>query len=304
MVASVFWILYTALSTTTSPWASSEWRITFNFGRDVDAADSSSKIVKGDSWGESGARLGLSIDVLVESVDYPDSQAERDFIGGSGASNVLSVLEDASYITMAKGQQTVRFGPTGAWKLSTRRTGRPGDASVLRFWLDVVDDAVRNDVSLKAGERLYATSNCWRETDFEIGRKRLAPFLKRLDETQRIITARLDHKDGDRRLDGTDIVDTAMGSIDMAILVNQRDELLSELRSAQLKLPGMTDVSSLGHWPGSTENLVISEGKVGVKRRKGFWEEFQIVGTWMATPLGVVAGTYDDTSETSIANSL
>jgi hypothetical protein len=159
-------------------------------------------------------------------------------------------------------------------------------------------------VSLKAGERLYATSNCWRKTDFEIGRKRLAPYLKRLDETQRIITARLDHKDGDRRLDGTDIVDTAMGSIDMAMLVNQRDELLSELRSVQQKLPGTTDISGLGHWPGSTEKLVIAEGKVGVKRKKGFWEEFQIVGTWMATPLGVIAGTYDDISESNNVKSL
>ena len=293
MVASIFWILSTAL-TTSSPWASSEWRITFNFGRDTDADGSS---FKDDNWGKSGARLGLSIDVLVESASYPDSQAERDFIGGSGASNVLSVLEDANYVTLEKGQKTVRFGPSGAWKLTTRRTGRPGDASVLRFWLDVLDDAVRNDVSLNAGERLFATSNCWRETDFEIGRKRLAPYYKQLDDMQRTITARLDHTTGDRRLDGTDIVDTALGSIDMAILVNQRDDLLSELRNAQQKLPGMTDISGLGHWPGSTEKLAIAEGKVGVKRRKGFWEEFQIVGTWIATPLGVVAGTYDDSSE-------
>ena len=301
MVAPVFCILCSALATATSPWASSEWRITFNFGRDVDADGSN---FKDDSWGESGARLGLSIDTLVESTDYPNSQTERDFIGGSGASNVLSVLEDANFVSLEKGQQTVRFGPTGAWKLSTRRTGRPGDASVLRFWLDVLDDAVRNDVSLKAGERLYATSSCWRETDFEIGRKRLAPYFKQLDEIQRIITARLDHINGDRRLDGTDIVDTAMGSIDMAILVNQRDELLSELRIVQQKLPGMTDVSGLGHWPGSTEKLSIAEGKVCVKRRKGLWEDFRIVGTWMATPLGVVAGSYDDSSETVNVNLL
>ena len=291
MVKSILWILSSALATNKSPWASSEWRVTFNFGRDADSDGSS---WKGDLWGKSGARLGLSIDVLVESTAYPDSETERDFIGGSGASNILSVLEDANYVTMEQGQKAVRFGPTGAWKLSTRRTGRPGDASVLRFWLDVLDDAVRNDVSLKAGERLYATSNCWREGDLEIGRKRLAPYYKQLDEIQRTITARLDHTSGDRRLDGIDIVDTALGSIDMAILVNQRDELLSEIRNFQQKLPGMSDVSSLGHWPGSTEKLATAEGKVGVKRKKGFWEEFQIIGSWMATPLGVVAGTYDD----------
>jgi hypothetical protein len=292
MVPSIFWILHAALATTISPWASSEWRITFNFGRDLDSDTTQGNGGSGGS--KSGARLALVIDALVESDAYSDRQTERDFIGGSGASNVLSVLEDAVYVTLEKGQKSVRFGPTGAWKLSSRRTGSPGDASVLRFWIDVLDDATRNDVSLNAGERLYATANCWRESDYDIGRKRLDPYEKRLEAIQDTIAARLDHKTGDRRLDGTDILNTALGSIDMAVLINQRDELVSEFRMAQEKMPSMRDISSPGHWPGSTEKLVIAKGKVGVKRRKGFWEEFQILGTWMATPLDVVAGSYSD----------
>jgi hypothetical protein len=291
MVAPLIWILNAALLTNASPWASSEWRIKFNFGRDVDT-DSSTNMY--DGWGMSGARLALDIDVLVESTSYPDSSMERDFMGGSGASNSLSVLDDAFYVTSEKGQQYVRFGPTGAWKLSSRRTGRPGDASSLRFWLDVLDTAVRNDVSLNAGERLYATANCWRERDFEIGRKRIAPDIKRAEDIQSTVTARLEHNTGDRRLDGTDFVDTALGSIDMAMLLNQRDEIFSQLRKSQQTLPGTKHVSRPGHWPGSTEQLVITEGKVGVKRRKGFWEEFYILGTWTASPLNVIAGTYYD----------
>ena len=117
-----------------------------------------------DTWGASGARLALGIEVLVESTSYNDPEKEKDFIGGSGASNCMSVLEDALYVSSDKGQQAVRFGPLGAWKISTRRTGKPGDSSVIRFWLDVLDNAVRNDITLNAGERLYATANCWRES--------------------------------------------------------------------------------------------------------------------------------------------
>jgi hypothetical protein len=298
MVVPLIWILNAAL-VTVSPWASSEWRINFSFGRN---GDTDTGIKGGDGWGESGARLALGIDVLVESTSYPDSSTERDFMGGSGASNCLSVLDDAYYVTSEKGQQSIRFGPTGAWKLSSRRTGRPGDASVIRFWIDVLDTAIRNDVSLNSGERLFATANCWREVDFEIGRKRLRPYIKRAEDIQNAINARLEHTSGDRRLDGTDFVDTALGSIDMAVLLNQRDEMFSELRKVQQTLPGTKHVSNLGHWPGTTEKLVIAEGKVGVKRRKGIWEEFLIVGTWTASSLNVVADTYYDELDDITAN--
>jgi hypothetical protein len=289
-------LLHSALALS-SPWASSEWKLTFNFGRD-NGQEASSAIDA--SWGASGSRLALSVEVLVESASYVDSAKEKDFMGGSGASNCLSVLEDAVYVTLEKGQQSVRFGPTGAWKILTRRTGRPGDASVIRFWLDVCDDAVRNDVTLNAGERLYATANCWREVDFDIGRRRLAPYQTRLQAAQDAIDARLEHTTGDRRLDGTDIVDTALASFDMAMLVKQRDDLLVELRSVQQKLPQALVVSKPGHWPGSNEKLVIANGKVGVKRRKGLWEDFVILGTWSASPLEITDDVYYEEAEDAL----
>ena len=290
------WLFNSAL-VSTSPWESSEWRITFNFGR-----DNADDVSMDKSWGASGSRLALSIEALVESASYENSAMEKDFMGGSGASNCLSVLEDAVYVTLEKGQQSVRFGPTGAWKILTRRTGRPGDASVIRFWLDVCDNAVRNDVTLNSGERLYATANCWREVDFDIGRRRLAPYNAKLQAAQDAIDARLEHTTGDRRLDGTDIVDTALASIDMAMLVKQRDDLLAELRSVQQKLPPISDVSKPGHWPGSTEKLVIANGKVGVKRRKGLWEEFHILGTWSASPLEPTEDFYYEEAEDVISD--
>lgn len=280
--ALLFWWLSNALAIATSPWAASEWRINLNIGREAGTYVS-------DEWGASGARLMLPVEVLVESERYTydndsSEQTEKDFMGGSGACDVMSVLEDAVYITGA-GEQTVRFGSTGAWKISTRRTGMPGDACVVRFWLDVIDAAVRNDVSLEAGERLYCTANCWRDTEFAAGRRRIAPMQARVQDAQNKIDARLEHATGDRRLDGSDILDTALASIDMAVLVKRRDDLLLELRDAERKLPPAKDVSKAGHWPGTTEKLVIAKGKIGVKRKKGLWDEFHILGTWTATPL-------------------
>jgi hypothetical protein len=297
MAFPLFWLIHVALTANMSPWASSEWRITFNLGR-----DSASTGGLDETWGRSGARLALGVEVLVESEKYLDSDTERDFIGGSGASNCLSVLEDAVYVSSEKGQQTIRFGATGAWKLSTRRTGRPGDPGEIRFWLDVLDTAVRNDVILNAGERLYATAKCWREVDFDVGRRRLVPYELRAQAAQDIVDARLQHESGEHQLSGSDIVDTVISSIDMALLMQRRDETLSELRTARQKLPISTKVSKPGHWPGSTEKLFISKGTIGVKRRKGFWDVFHVVGTWTATPLDIVEGVYDyETEETAFS---
>jgi hypothetical protein len=119
---------------------------------------------------------------------------------------------------------------------------------------------------------------------------------------QNAIDARLEHATGDRRLDGADIVDTALASLDMALLVKKRDDSFSDLRSAQQKLPIMTEVSNPGKWPGSTEKLVIAKGQVGVKRSKGFWKEFHILGTWKATPLENVDDAYYEETEDSTIN--
>lgn len=285
-----------------SPWSSAEWRIYLNFGREAGT-------YMPEEWGASGARLVLPVEVLVESERYPNREAEKDFMGGSGASDVLSVLEDATYIAKEKGQQRVRFGNRGAWKIASRRTGERGDASTIRFWLDILDAAGKNDVSIGGGgdsdasgegERLYATASCWREEELQFGQRRLAPILARYETAQQAVDDRLAHGTGDRRLDGTDIVDTALASIDMAVLIQRRDEFLRDLREAERKLPCNSNtnnnnnisspsrnrLSQAGDWPGSSEKLVFAEGKIGVKRKKGLlWEELHIVGTWTATPL-------------------
>ena len=284
-----------ALASSSSPWSPAEWRLLLNLGREPDTYMPA-------EWGASGARLALPVEVLVES-ETIDVGKERSFLTGNKC-YCLSVLEDPTFVGPS-GEETVRLGDTGGWKIASRRTGRPGDAGVLRFWLDLVDRAVRNDVSIDAGERLYCTANCWRESELEAGRRRIQPLVQKYQEAQERIDQRLPHETGDRRLDGTNPVETVKAYADMAVLVKNRDDRLQELRDAERKLPSpQLELSKPGRWPGTTELVVLAPGKVVVQRRNAFGvEEFYIVGSWTATPLEGVSEYYEEEEETEDASS-
>jgi hypothetical protein len=293
----MLWTLLTLAAV--SPWSPAEWRINLNIGREPGT-------YMPPEWGASLGRLALPVEILVESetVSASDVQAERDFMGGSGKCDRLSVLVDPVFVS-TRGEETVEFADQGAWKILTRRTGKPGDAATLRFWLEVSGSkgeiaAQRNDVALMS-ERLYCTANCWRESELEAGLRRMRPIQAALDEAQAVVAERLSHETGDRRLDGTNPVDLAMASVDMAVLVKTRDDRLNEMREAERRLPfPSTELSAPGNWPGSTEKLIIAKGKIGVKRKEGGLfggEEVHIIGTWTASPLETDTEYYDDVEE-------
>ena len=251
-----------------------------------------------EEWAASGARLGLAVEVLVESETIATGK-ERNFVGGNKCFQ-LSVLKDPTLVTQS-GESKVRLGDVGGWKIAALRSGRLGDASVLRLWLDLVDSATRNDVRLDAGERLYCTANSWRApSELEVGRRRIQPLVEAYLEAQDRIDQRLPHETGDRRLDGINPVETVMAYADMAVLVRYRDDRLQQLREAELKLPSpQLELSPPGRWPGTTEDLVVAKGKVILQKRKAFGiEEFYVVGKWTATPLKCVAeAEYYDAEE-------
>ena len=161
------------------------------------------------------------------------------------------------------------------------------------MWLDLLDDLAKNDFQLKK-QRIYLTANCWRQHEYEIGFKRLVPLQQDYENYLSQIQDRLQHETGDRRLDGTNLVDTAMGSIDMGILVTKRDEARFRLKQVQLpsnKLEG-------GAWPGSTEELFVAKGRIAVKEFSLLTTEYRKVGTWTATPLDEeYEEYYDDDDE-------
>jgi hypothetical protein len=223
--------------------------------------------------------VALPAQVLIESQAQPRLEQ---FMLGSGKSDCVTVLEDPTFITM-KGEQTVRLGDEGGWKILSRRTGKAGDAGELRIWLDILDDFSKNELEISA-QRIYLTTHCWRQEEFELGSKRLKPLKLDYEYYQRQIQDRLEHETGDRRLDGTNLVDTAMGTIDMGILVTKRDEARFRLKQAELKLPNSDNVVS-GTWPGSTEPLYIVKGRIEIKESQLLSEIYRTVGSWTVTPL-------------------
>lgn len=258
----MIWLWALALA---SPWSSSEWRLKLEFD--------------GGGGDDGGTRVALAPEVLVESEPQP---VLEQFMLGSGKSDRITILEDPTFVTMS-GEQTVRLGDEGGWKILGRRTGKAGDAGELRIWLDIQDNFSKNELQIDA-QRIYLTTNCWRHEEFKVGSNRLKPLKQDYEDYQRQIQERLQHETGDRRLDGTNIVDTAMGSIDMTILMTKRDEARFRLKRAELKLPNRDNTVS-GEWPGSTEPLYIAKGRIEIKESQLLSESYHTVGTWTALPL-------------------
>lgn len=288
-LASLF--LFAAAPATRSPWAPAEWRLDLDIGREEGTW-------MPEEWASSGARLSFSVDILIES-DYAPSEKDRDgelkFMGPNAMR--LAVLEDATFIS-SEGEQVVSLPEEGAWKLQLPKT--KGAAGTLRFWFEAEQDpdlpegvaARRNDVTLPA-ERLYFMAKCWREPDLEIGSRKMRPIEMAAREAQQQLDEQLSHESGDRRLDGTNPLDTIAGSMNMAKLVKARDDRVQELREAERKLPRNAGSMPRGPWPGSTDDLAIARGTVAVKRRTLLREEFHIVGKWKAVAVEQDAGVLE-----------
>ena len=79
-------------------------------------------------------------------------------------------------------------------------------------------------------------------------------------------------------MDGTNLLDTALGSLDMVKLVAQRDDLQTQLSSNNLPL--LPTVS--GPFPGSEEALHLEAGKIEIRNALNLYET---IGRWTATPI-------------------
>jgi hypothetical protein len=278
-----------------------------NIGRERGSENNSPE----ESWGASGARLSFPIELQVQADPLPDDQQDA-LVGGRGANRLKIVLNrndpsgSGTYVT-EQGQQCVPLqAATGGWKLRLGR--RKGHASMLQFWLNLgsrnggKDDIVaqKKDVTLKANERLYFAAHCWRETDYKIGKRNLQPILKAYEMAQAKILEKVDHDSGDRRLDGTDALETLSAYKDMAGLTLDRDDKWRQLQEAQTYLPPPENLP-FGHWPGDTELMAIKPMELFIRKRKGIFgtqEEFHLIGTWEARPMNIDADDdeyeYDD----------
>ena len=132
-----------------------------------------------DSWGSSGERLVVKdLMMLIESERSSDTAVVDDPFFATGCSTGPPVFQptppDPTYVSL-KGQQTfcvTAGGWTMEFRLNDSASYSKGKATTLQLWLDLDKAGCgRNDVSLEGGVRLYGTAHCWREQDYETGRR-------------------------------------------------------------------------------------------------------------------------------------
>jgi hypothetical protein len=280
-------------STSPSPWAPATWLLTLEFGPSRPPSDDDGYVATapspaGPGRGRAGSRLVVRGAVVVESTDAserrgngpPPSAAAVPYdpiLGNrkacvirpvtkedettlpsllSSSSSSSSARHAFSYVNL-RGQQKVELS-SGGWTIEFP-TDKKHRALKVRFYMDLLNDIERNDVMLRAGTRLYFMANGWREGDYEFGRNLLRPLQAQLEEAQRALEGHVSHESGDRRLDGTDVLQTLQAYRDVAQLVADRDEKLRRWREAARHHPASDDLPE-GPWPGSTEWLTLSEG--------------------------------------------
>eukprot|EP00568_Trieres_chinensis_P001655 CAMPEP_0183301350 /NCGR_PEP_ID=MMETSP0160_2-20130417/7498_1 /TAXON_ID=2839 ORGANISM="Odontella Sinensis, Strain Grunow 1884" /NCGR_SAMPLE_ID=MMETSP0160_2 /ASSEMBLY_ACC=CAM_ASM_000250 /LENGTH=295 /DNA_ID=CAMNT_0025463949 /DNA_START=19 /DNA_END=906 /DNA_ORIENTATION=- len=115
-------------------------------------------------WAESGARLGL--DVEVQFTNRPSATREV-LVGPKDSTFELQVCSPTSTFVSERGQETVNF-TDGGWCIQ-----RPNNSvknaqgslvkpeGLLRFWLDCPTGAKRQDVEIRQNTRIFFTTGVW-----------------------------------------------------------------------------------------------------------------------------------------------
>lgn len=111
-------------------------------------------------WGASGARLSLPLEVMFSDepvfCEEPNFLQNRDVKLTRGGVNTSRLYCGGGTFVGPQGEVVVK-STGGAW--SAQPMGQCGE-HLLRFYLDIPEEARRNDVTLPAG-RLFFSSACW-----------------------------------------------------------------------------------------------------------------------------------------------
>ena len=141
------------------------------------------------------------------------------------------------------------------------------------------------------------TAKCWREEELDRALRRLFPIQRKYVQLQHQLDAVLQHETGDRRLDGTDPIQTLLGMKDTAQLVMEREDALRKYEEAKRVYPSVIPETTTervtanevdlpeGPWPGQVEWLSMEPLYLMVRRQKLLGEEYHVIGTWSAIPL-------------------
>lgn len=286
--------------------------------------------VLGGEWGANGGRLALSFEILANAetnAKEDDNSVQMAWLGGKPTGSIecipQSTNNDEEYCTSyinQEGQQQVQIS-SGQWRiepplplLPSYANILPGQASTLRFYLTLITSIQRNSISFPQNQLLLLQSNTFRTQQYISGVQTVLPYQYAKDKSQKELEEKLDHETGDRRLDGTDVLETLGGYKYIAALVLERDEKRRKWKEVECVLPKLDssidtgrraeitkmleDEKRWGIWPGDTELLTIERGVILAvvanksKQKRGFFpfvperaEEPVIVGKWSAVPI-------------------
>jgi len=311
-----------------SPWSPGKWKITLQFKRDEDASNEITKLL-GDDWGTNSAQLVLPLEIIVtadvssgQRIDTKKANIQSSWLGGKPTGSIECISQTtcdqgeyhAAYIN-DKGQQLVNIS-CGQWRIEPPipLTSKPlsGQASTLRFSLDIQTPIRRNTIYVPENTLLLLQCNTFREDQYAEGVKTLLPYQYVKDTTQQMLNEQLDHESGDRRLDGKDLLPLLEGYKDVAELVLKRDEGYKKWKEVESVLPRvefmkeydidkiLDDDERWGIWPGDTDLLTIERGVIlavtetkdaktsafswlGNRDDGGF--DSVVVGSWTALPI-------------------
>jgi len=306
LIASILTLAVSIHGLSASPWAPATWVVTLDIGGPIPKGYSSG-LVQGSNEGDGGGggistRIVTKFPITVTSVDCRVASIDR--VMGTGASMMtVEPQSEATYMTM-QGQQRIQFS-SGGWTLSPREKPK---SSCLQLWMDLECDIVKNDLKLSKGTRIYLGTPCWRETEYDLAVRAMRPIHQRYSNAQLTLEKTLSHESGDRRLDGTDALDTLQAYGAMAQLVLERDLTRAEYQRALEDYPppiksnirdvnnngGLSLLLPEGPWPGSDEWLTLGPQEQNpifiCPPSKGIFGgtgvgDVRAIGTWTAEPV-------------------
>jgi hypothetical protein len=225
-------------------------------------------------WAASGAKLGLSLELEFtnETADYEMSKErllKGDALMGSKL-YTLHPLNEPTFIS-SKGIEVVKVLP-GAYGCQIQ--GIESQQYAFRFFLDIPEKAIRNDVELPA-ERIYFLSSCWNVED-ESTLRRAQLRQKKMEQSIQDITRELESMEEQQ---GNNLFQKAMRFRDSVALVEKRGKLKVQLEELEQTYPLQSERVVRG-----PNNIIFAkEGVIAVKRLRGAMgtrEQYHWIGTF------------------------
>jgi len=239
-------------------------------------------------WAESGARLGLDLDV--EFTDTPSSTGET-LVGPKDSTFQLKVLpssQPASFVS-ERGQQFVDFGDVGGWciqrptnNIKNTNGGLVKPEGLLRFWLDCKSGAKRNDVEICPETRLFFSTGVW---DDPTGTEQMdQEYREVLSKLETMVDNAREEKNSDKKKNLLEELQSFRRQTKNAEIFDQLKRQKDSLESA---IPPLgASVATNGVQIAPTGSLVIKGNSIPD------WlpgSEYLILGTFSSKPLGSAA---------------